>query len=301
MHPTGFHRRGRPPSQAGIEVQPAAKEHLPFGANLGDAIERHALSIHYQPQFELHSGRGCGVEALARWTLSTGQIIAPSLFIPFAERTGMIHALGAWVLKSACETAHEWCGRDARRTTLSVNVSALQINEEFCAVIARTLKESGFPAKHLELEITESALVGNTEVTIECLKQWKQLGVQIAVDDFGTGYSSLNYLSRLPVDRLKLDQSLVHRMTLDAKSAIVMRWIISLGADLGMDVIAEGVETEQQFQMLEDLGCPRVQGYLLGRPMPPKQAQLALRRAWGNRASPVFRPGRVAVGEALVQ
>jgi EAL domain-containing protein (putative c-di-GMP-specific phosphodiesterase class I) len=274
---------------------------LPFGANLGDAIERQALSIHYQPQFELHTGRGCGVEALARWTLSTGQTIAPSVFIPFAERTGMIHALGAWVLESACETAYAWCGRDSQRTTLSVNVSALQISEEFCTVIGRTLKESGFPAKHLELEITESALVGNTEVTIECLKQWKQLGVQIAVDDFGTGYSSLNYLSRLPVDRLKLDQSLVHRMTLDAKSAIVMRWIISLGADLGMDVIAEGVETEQQFQMLEDLGCPRVQGYLLGRPMPPKQAQLALRKAWGNRPSPVFRPSRIAVGEALVQ
>jgi EAL domain-containing protein (putative c-di-GMP-specific phosphodiesterase class I) len=301
MHPTGFHRRGRLPSQAGIEVQPAANEPLPFGARLGDAIERHALGIHYQPQFELHTGRGCGVEALARWTLATGQIIAPSVFIPFAERAGMIHALGAWVLKSACETAYAWCARDAQRTTLSVNVSALQINEEFCNVIGRTLQESGFPAKYLELEITESALVDNTDVTIECLKQWKQLGVQIAVDDFGTGYSSLNYLSRLPVDRLKLDQSLVHRMTLDARSAIVMRWIISLGADLGMDVIAEGVETEQQFQMLEDLGCPRVQGYLLGRPMPPKQAQLALRKAWGNRPSPVFRPSGIAAGEALVQ
>jgi EAL domain-containing protein (putative c-di-GMP-specific phosphodiesterase class I) len=155
----------------------------------------------------------------------------------------------------------------------------------------------------LELEITESALIGNTELTIECLKQWKGLGVQIAVDDFGTGYSSLNYLSRLPVDRLKLDQSLVHRMTLDEKSKTVMRSIISLGADLGIDVIAEGVETEQQFQMLEDLGCPRVQGYLLGRPMPATQAQLALRKAWGNRPtpSPVFFPTRIADGEFLVQ
>jgi EAL domain-containing protein (putative c-di-GMP-specific phosphodiesterase class I) len=274
-----------------------------LGDDLGDAMQRHALSIQYQPQFELDTGRGCGVEALARWTLSTGQIVAPSIFIPLAERSGMIHALGAWVLKSACETAYAWCSREAQHTTLSVNVSAYQINEEFCSVIGRTLKDSHFPAKHLELEITESALVGNTELTIECLKQWKRLGVQIAVDDFGTGYSSLNYLSRLPVDRLKLDQSLIHRMTLDAKSKIVMRSIISLGADLGIDVIAEGVETEEQFRMLEDLGCPRVQGYLLGRPMPPKQAQLALRKAWGNRPSPnpVFRPGRLAVGESLVQ
>jgi EAL domain-containing protein (putative c-di-GMP-specific phosphodiesterase class I) len=242
------------------------------------------------------------VEALARWTLSTGQIIAPSVFIPLAERVGMIQALGAWVLQSACETAYAWCGREAQHTTLSVNVSALQINEEFCTVLGRTLKYSRFPAKHLELEITESALIGNTERTIECLKQWKQLGVQIAVDDFGTGYSSLNYLSRLPVDRLKLDQSLIHRMTVDARSKIVMRSIISLGADLGVDVIAEGVETEQQFQLLADLGCPRVQGYLLGRPMPATQVPLALRKAWGNRpsASPVFRPSRTAAGESLV-
>jgi EAL domain-containing protein (putative c-di-GMP-specific phosphodiesterase class I) len=302
-HQSAFHRRDRLPPQTGVEAKPAATELSGLGANLDDAMQRHALSIQYQPQFELHTGRGCGVEALARWTLSTGQVIAPSVFIPLAERVGMIHALGAWVLKSACETAYAWCSRDAQRTTLSVNVSAHQINEEFCTVIERTLKESRFPAKHLELEITESALVGNTELTIECLKQWKQLGVQIAVDDFGTGYSSLNYLSRLPVDRLKLDQSLIHRMTLDAKSKTVMRSTISLGADLGIDVIAEGVETEEQFQMLEDLGCPRVQGYLLGRPMPPKQAQLALRKAWGNRPSPcpVFRPSGIAVGEFLVQ
>jgi EAL domain-containing protein (putative c-di-GMP-specific phosphodiesterase class I)/PAS domain-containing protein len=303
LRQSGFHRRARSPPQSDIETRAVLGQSSRLGADLGDAMQRHALSIQYQPQFELHTGRGCGVEALARWTLSTGQIIAPSIFIPLAERLGTIHTLGAWVLKSACETAYAWCSRDAQRTTLSVNVSAHQINEEFCTVIERTLKESRFPAKHLELEITESALVGNTERTIECLNQWKQLGLQIAVDDFGTGYSSLNYLSRLPVDRLKLDQSLIQRMTLDTRSKTVMRSTISLGADLGIDVIAEGVETEDQFHMLEDLGCPRVQGYLLGRPMPPMQAQLALRKAWGNRPSPnpVFLPSRISVGEFLVQ
>jgi EAL domain-containing protein (putative c-di-GMP-specific phosphodiesterase class I) len=303
LHESIFHRRERLPPQSGVETQPAATARSRLEADFGDAMQRHALSIQYQPQFELRTGRGCGVEALARWTLSTGQIIAPSVFIPLAERAGIIHALGAWVLKSACETAYAWCSRDAQRTTLSVNVSAHQINEDFCTVIEKTLRESHFPANHLELEITESALVGNTELTIECLKQWKRLGVQIAVDDFGTGYSSLNYLSRLPVDRLKLDQSLIQRMTLDAKSKTVMRSTILLGADLGIDVMAEGVETEEQFQMLEDLGCPRVQGYLLGRPMPPKQAHLALRKAWGNRPSPgpIFHPSRFASGEFLVQ
>jgi EAL domain-containing protein (putative c-di-GMP-specific phosphodiesterase class I) len=244
--------------------------------------------VQYQPQYELKTGRGCGVEALARWVLSTGEIIAPSTFIPAAERAGLIHDLGAWVLKSACESAVSWSSRSMQPMTLSVNVSALQIDREFSGVIGRTLKHSGFPAKLLELEITESALVKNTDLTIEYLNEWRRLGVRISVDDFGTGYSSLNYLSRLPVDRLKLDQSLVRMMTLDSKSTAVVRSIVLLGAELGIDVIAEGVETELQFQMLTDLGCPGVQGYLLGRPMPAHQAQIALRKSWGNRPKATF-------------
>jgi EAL domain-containing protein (putative c-di-GMP-specific phosphodiesterase class I) len=252
----------------------------------GGTVQCPSLSVQYQPQFDLRTGRGCGVEALARWKLLTGENIAPSVFIPAAERMGLIHGLGAWMLQSACETAYPWCSRDAQRTTLSVNVSPLQIDERFSEFIGRTLEKTGFPAKQLELEITESALIENPDATIECLKQWKELGVRIAMDDFGTGYASLSYLSKLPVDCLKLDQSLVHRMTSDRKTADVTRSIVALGAELGMDVIAEGVETEQQLQMLTDLECPRVQGYLLGRPMPAKQAHLALRKAWGNRPAP---------------
>ena len=212
-----------------------------LGAELGDAIERHALSVHYQPQFDVKTGRGCGVEALARWERVSGENIAPSVFIPVAEGSGLIHALGAWMLKSACETAYPWCSRDAQRTTLSVNVSTLQIDADFGAVVGRALEKSGFPAKQLELEITESALIANPDLTIEYLKQWEaHSSVRIAMDDFGTGYSSLSYLSRLPVDRLKLDQSLVHRMPLDTKAAAVTRLIVSLGAELGIEVIAEG-------------------------------------------------------------
>jgi EAL domain-containing protein (putative c-di-GMP-specific phosphodiesterase class I) len=261
-----------------------------LGAELGDAMQYQGLGVHYQPQFDLKTGRGCGVEALARWVSRNGRNVAPSVFIPVAERSGLIHTLGAWMLKSACETAYPWCSRDAQRTTLSVNVSALQIDKHFVSVIGHALENSGFPAKQLELEITESALIANPDLTIEYLKQWKELGVRIAMDDFGTGYSSLSYLSRLPVDRLKLDQSLIHRMAQDAKTAAITRSIVSLGAELGIDVIAEGVETEQQLQMLTDLDCPRVQGYLLGRPMPATQAQLALRKAWGNRPTPISRP-----------
>jgi EAL domain-containing protein (putative c-di-GMP-specific phosphodiesterase class I) len=234
----------------------------------------------------LSSGRGCGVEALARWTRSTGEPVAPSVFIRLAERAGMIHELGAWVLQSACATASAWSNRGSQPTTLSVNVSALQIDEHFSTVIERALRQSLFPANRLELEITESALIANPALTIEHLEDWKRLGVRIALDDFGTGYSSLSYLTRLPVDRLKLDRSLIHRMTLDRKSAAVMRSMISLGAELDMEVIAEGVETEAQLQMLADLGCPQVQGYLLGRPMLAEQTQAALSRPWGNRRPP---------------
>jgi len=251
--------------------------------DLGEALRQRALGVAYQPQFELDSGRGCGVEALARWTRASGDDVAPSVFIPLAERAGMIHELGAWILQSACATASGWCDRGLRLTTLSVNVSALQIDEQFSTAIERVLSLSKFPAHRLELEITESALISNPTTTIAHLEEWKRLGVRIALDDFGAGYSSLNYLSRMPIDRLKLDRSLVSRMTLDRKSAAVMRSVVSLGSELGMDVIAEGVETEVQLQMLADLGCPQVQGYLLARPMPAEQAQIVLSKPWGNR------------------
>jgi EAL domain-containing protein (putative c-di-GMP-specific phosphodiesterase class I) len=261
--------------------------------DLAEALRMQALRIEYQPQFELSSGRGCGVEALVRWNRSTGESVGPSVFIRLAERAGMIHELGAWVLQSACATASAWHTCGSQPTTLSVNVSALQIDAQFSTVIERALRDSLFPANRLELEITESALITNLALTIEHLEAWKRLGVRIALDDFGTGYSSLSYLTRLPVDRLKLDRSMIHRMTLDRKSAAVMRSMISLGAELDMEVIAEGVETEVQLQMLADLGCHQVQGYLLGRPMPAEEAQAALSKPWGNR--PVRRSERVGV------
>jgi EAL domain-containing protein (putative c-di-GMP-specific phosphodiesterase class I) len=264
---------------------------------LAEALRLRALRMDFQPQFDLGSGRGCGVEALARWVRSTGEVIAPSVFIRIAERAGMIHTLGAWALHSACATASAWCRRAAQPTTLSVNVSALQIDEEFFSVIERTLKQTGFPAKQLELEITESALIANPALSIEHLNAWKQLGVRIAMDDFGTGHSSLSSLSSLPVDRLKLDRSLVHRMTLDKKGAAIMRLVVSLGAELDMEVIAEGVETEEQLQMLTDLGCPQAQGFLLGRPMTAELVQVALGKTWGNRAIPLRSPPGCAVRE----
>jgi len=250
--------------------------------DLEDAIQRQALSLQYQPQFEVLDGRGCGVEVLARWTRSNGENMAPAIFIPLAERGGTIHTLGAWVLERACQTAAAWRGREAEGLTVSVNVSTMQIDERFQGILAGILKTSGFPARRLELEISESAIIANAGQTIRCLQQWKDLGVRIAVNHFGIDYSSLSYLARLRVDRLKLDKSLIHNMAVNKKIEGVMNALISLGAELGVEVIAEGVETETQFQMLTDLGCPQVQGYLLARPMQATQAQVALRKSWGN-------------------
>jgi predicted signal transduction protein with EAL and GGDEF domain len=264
------------------DAVPAAKPRLPVEAGLDEALQRHAIGVHYQPQFELQSGRGCGLKALARWILTSGDCVAPAIFIPVAEQAGMIDTLGASVLQSACNTAAAWRGRDAERLTVSVNVSTRQINGKFFRTLGGVLETSGLQARCLELEIAESAVLANRDLTAECLRQWKRLGVRIAVNHAGTNYSSLSYLSQLPIDRLRLDKSLIRDLTLDNGAAGVVHALISLGAELGVEVIAEGVETGPQFHMLTELGCPQVQGYLFARAMPAVQAQVALRKPWGN-------------------
>jgi diguanylate cyclase (GGDEF)-like protein len=270
------------------DVERHAKRRLGLEMGLRNAILQHELVLHYQPQFEIQTGRVCGIEALARWP--------PSVFIPLAEHTGLITTLGAWVLKEACETVAAWQGPGEEPPTLCINVSTHQICNEFSSTIARVIELTGFPAERLELEITESVLITNAELAVECLAQWKRLGVRIAVDDFGTGYSSLSYLSVLPVDRLKLDQSLIQSMTFEAKDAAIVRAVISLGNELGVAVIAEGVETEEQFEMLERLGCRQVQGYLLGHPMGATQARALLMSRWGARAAMNRRTASAASG-----
>jgi EAL domain-containing protein (putative c-di-GMP-specific phosphodiesterase class I) len=257
--------------------------------DLSHAIDHGELTLHYQPQFEVRGGRVCGVEALARWFQANGDSIEPCVFIPLAEQTGLIGALGAWVLQNACETVAGWRTPGEPPTTLCVNVSTRQIDRNMCSVIQRAVEHARFPAKQLELEITESSLMRNPDAALECLRQWKELGVRIAIDDFGAGYSSLSYLSRLPVDRLKLDKSLIRRLTTESKDAVIVRSIIALGKDLGVSVIAEGVETEQQLQMLQELGCLQVQGYLLARPGPPEGVQALLRSRWGTRLAALDR------------
>jgi diguanylate cyclase (GGDEF)-like protein len=243
--------------------------------DLRGAIGRGELSLFYQPQFDIGNGEICGVEALARWFLADGESVAPAVFIALAEKTGLIGALGGWALFEACSTAASWPG-GGTRMPLCINVSAQQIGEQFTYEIATALRSSGWPPELLELEITESVLVRNPHLALSCLAQWKSLGVRIAVDDFGTGYSGLSYLSQLPIDRLKLDQSFVRRIAEHSKDSTILGAVIALGRKLGFTVIAEGVETEEQLTTLRELGCQQAQGFLLGHPLPASETQILL-------------------------
>jgi EAL domain-containing protein (putative c-di-GMP-specific phosphodiesterase class I)/GGDEF domain-containing protein len=251
-------------------------------AGLDDALRRHAIGVHYQPQFDLDSGSSCGVEALARWYLTSGEAVAPTVFIPAAERAGMIAALGAQVLKIACDAAAAWRGHESQRLILSVKVSTLQISAAFSATLQEVLRTSGFAPQRLELEVAEDALLSDSGAITRCLLDWKNMGVRIAVIHAGNDYSSLRYLSKAPIDRLKLDRALIGRMETSDHDAGMVRALIALGLELGIDVIAEGVETEAQLHALMQLRCPQAQGFLLGRPMPLVPVQIALRKRWGN-------------------
>jgi diguanylate cyclase (GGDEF)-like protein/PAS domain S-box-containing protein len=289
MHAAKSDRRGGFRLHSG-DVERHAKSRLRLETDLRNAILHHQLAVHYQPQFEVRSGRMCGVEALARWFPHDGESIAPAVFVPLAEQTGLISALGAFVLQNACSTVANWHLIGDRRPTLGINVSTHQICREFRDVLAHALEVSGFPPHLLELEITESVLMNDTDLALECLAQWKRLGVRIAVDDFGTGYSGLNYLSRLPVDRLKMDKSLIRGMTTASRDATIVRAVIGLGRELGITVLAEGVETMEQLAMLRDLGCQQAQGFLFSEPKCAEEARQALRARWGVRAPMQRRP-----------
>jgi EAL domain-containing protein (putative c-di-GMP-specific phosphodiesterase class I) len=249
---------------------------------LGDALDHQDIEVYFQPQYELRSGCASGVEALARWPRLDGALTPPSLFIPVAERYGMIAAIGVSVLYQACSTVGEWTEL-APLPTLSVNVSAQQLTEDFGAVIACILELTQFPATRLELELTETDLISNLGRAVRSLEQCKQYGVRIALDDFGTGYSGLAYLARLPVDRIKLDQTFVQAMVSDRKVAAIVRSMLALGRELNIEVLAEGIESERQLEMLIAMGCQQGQGNLLANSVPAEAARELLHRPWGVR------------------
>jgi diguanylate cyclase (GGDEF)-like protein len=248
---------------AGMETSMVG--HLQLAGELQRAVERGELVVHYQPSVVLSSQKIAGVEALVRWQHPTHGLLAPSEFIHIAEETGLIIAIGRWVLREACEQAHRWQTEypSDPPITVAVNVSARQIHQPgLVEVVAEALRDSGLPPESLVLEITESLVMQNAELAIERLYELKALGVRLAIDDFGTGYSSLSYLRRFPVDILKIDKSFVDGVGQHGKERELAQSIIELGQTLNLEIVAEGVERADQLGWLKSRNCDLGQGFL---------------------------------------
>ena len=251
------------------QMQAQVKERTALEADLRVGIAQSQFVLHYQPQFRF-DGIQIGVEALVRWNHPQRGLVAPSVFIPVAESSGLILPLGQWILLQACQQAVTWSVDPAKaQWVVSINVSARQFRQPgFVQQVREALESAGAQAHHIELELTESQLVDDVGGVVEKMTALKELGVRISLDDFGTGYSSLSMLKNLPLDQLKIDQSFVRDLRVDAQDRSIVRAILTLGESLGLRVIAEGVETEVQRGILLELGCSYFQGYLLGRPAP---------------------------------
>ena len=251
------------------EMTAKASENLMIETELRGAIERHELELHYQPQLNLVTGKIAAVEALLRWRNPRLGNIAPDRFIPIAEESGLIVPIGEWVLRTACEQVQRWRVAGLASLRVAVNLSVRQCREgDFYEKVRRILADSGLPPEALELEVTESLLLQKVGGNATALEQLDALGVRFAIDDFGTGYSSLSYLKRLPIDVLKIDRSFVRDIAADPDDAAIVRAIITLARSLGIEVVAEGVETAAQLHFLRANHCDAMQGYYFSKPQP---------------------------------
>ncbi|WP_320416298.1 EAL domain-containing protein [Candidatus Reidiella endopervernicosa] len=251
-------------------MQLAASERLQMENDLRKAIHNGELSLHYQPQFSIDD-RLMGAECLLRWLHPEEGMISQARFIPVAEDSGLILSIGEWVMRSACKQLRMWEleGRGGEINRLAINVSPKQFKQrDFVVMVSRIIEESGIDPSRVELELTEGMLLENVEETIDKMTQLKSIGISFAIDDFGTGYSSLSYLKRLPLDKLKIDQSFVRDIEKGDSGSAIVETIISMTHHLGLEVIAEGVETRGQLDFLKHSGCHHFQGYYFNRPLP---------------------------------
>jgi len=256
-----------------------ALQRLTIEGQLRWAIERHELSLQYQPQFDLATGAISSMEALLRWNNPQLGCVPPAEFIPIAEQTGLILSIGEWVLRVACVQAKEWLAESLPLKRVAVNVSGLQLSQPgFSVLVSSVLRESGLPADCLELEVTESVAMQNDCAAVGVLRQLKAIGVDIAIDDFGTGHSSFARLSEFPVDRLKIDRAFVQRAHVSQADKSIASAIIGMAKTLELEVVAEGVEEFAQLLILQGERCTLAQGYLLSRPLTAAEAGQLLRR-----------------------
>lgn len=246
-----------------------ASERLELSADLRHALERQELLLHYQPLFHLDAGSIVGFEALLRWQHPRLGLVAPDRFIPLAEETGLITAIGEWVLRSACAQARKWHAWGYPSLRVYVNLSKRQLNRSSLSkTVTEVLGQTGLQPQLLELELTERGIMRNPETSIATLRELKEAGVRIAIDDFGTGYSSLSHLKNFPIDTLKIDRSFVRETASQPVNAAIVMAVITMAHGLEMEVTAEGVETAQQLAFLRQHRCDQAQGFLLGYPLP---------------------------------
>jgi len=260
------------------DLSTQALEFLTVKNALREAIGRNQLSLHYQPRVDLRSGKIVSVEALMRWQHPEMGFVSPARFIPIAEEAGLIMSLGECALWEGCRQQKLWIDAGIAPHHMAVNLSPRQMGQgDLVDMVSTILKECGLPGNRLELEITESALMGNLGAVVEKLTEFRQRGIAIALDDFGTGYSSLSYLKRFPLDYMKIDQSFVRSIPGDQDDVAITRTIIALARNLGLKTVVEGIETEDQLAFAKAEGCDEFQGYLFSKPLPADQVEALLR------------------------
>ena len=254
------------------ELSAEVAARLSMENDLRRALERHEFALHYQPKFHLGTGQVSGVEALIRWHSPGRGLVPPDRFIGVLEDSGLILPVGAWAIRTACTELATWDAAGAPRLTMAVNLSARQFRQPFLArFVADTLAEADIAPHRLELELTESLLLDDSEGNRNVLASLAEMGVRVAIDDFGTGHSSLSYLKRFDIDTLKIDRSFVSELPHDSEDAAIATAIVAMGHSLHMKVVAEGVETIEQAEFLYGLGCDEIQGYLISRALPAPQ------------------------------
>ena len=247
-------------------------------ADLARALERGELLLDYQPQVDARDGRVAAVEALLRWRHPQRGLISPAIFIPAAERTGLIVPIGDWVLRAACLQSRRWLDEGLAPVRMAVNLSARQFSDKRLARrVEESLDGAGLEPPDLELEITESMMARDPDAAARIVRALRASGVRLMIDDFGTGFSSLASLKRFPIDGLKLDRAFVAHLPHDRYDATITRAVVAIARDLGLDLVAEGVETDDQRIFLAELGCGLLQGYLTGRPQSPERLADRLR------------------------
>ncbi len=252
------------------EMNARARDRLSLEGRLRKAIEQEQFELHYQPQLDLRNNQLIGLEALVRWADPEKGLISPMEFIPLAEETGLIVPLGEWILKRACQQMRAWNGSALGGVRVAINLSLRQVKEKnFAALVGEVLAANQLPASQLELELTESVLMEDSDGPGRILDSLKAMGLSLSIDDFGTGYSSLSYLKRFAINSLKIDRSFVRDMEADGNDQAIITAIIAMAHKLNLDVVAEGVETREQALLLRQLNCDQIQGYWLSRPLPP--------------------------------